>query len=399
MSQDNYRLNLNLKGGPIFLGLGILGALGCVFSFINNRKDFFSSYLTSVAFFLAISLGTLFFVMVQHLARAGWSTTVRRLAETVAANLKWMPLFFIPLAFGLNDLFPWLNPDMRAHDVLLQKKAAYLNITFFTIRQVFYLSVWWVLSWYFLRTSLKQDETRDPGLSPHMGKVAAGGLALFALTQTFWAFDWIMSLEPHWFSTMFGVYFFAGSIVAQYCVLILFMTVARKASGRGDVFRLEHYHDSGKLLFGHNVFWTYIGFSQFFLIYYANIPEETVFFLHRAAGSWKVVSLMLPWFHFAVPFLYLMSWHVKRNITAVCIGAIWLLTMCYIDIYWLIQPNFHHEGAHFGISDISSIFMVGGFFIYLIINRFKTYNFIPAGDPRLKECLTYDNGIISHEQH
>ena len=148
-----------------------------------------------------------------------------------------------------------------------------------------------------------------------------------------------------------------------------------------------------------NVFWTYIGFSQFFLIYYANIPEETVFFLHRAAGSWKAISLTLPWFHFAVPFLYLMSWHVKRNVTALCIGAIWLLIMCYVDIYWLIQPNFHHEGAHFGISDISSLLMVGGFFIYLIINRLKSYNFIPAGDPRLKECLTYDNGIISHEQH
>jgi hypothetical protein len=399
MSQDNYRLNLKLKGGPVFLGLGILGAVGCAVSYMQNRTDFFASYLTAVAYFLALALGTLFFVMVQHLARAGWSTTVRRLAETVAGNLMWMPLFMLPLAFGLHELFPWLNPEMRAHDLLLQKKSTYLNISFFTVRQIFYLAVWWVLSWYFLRTSTKQDTSGDSSLTPIMGKVAAGGLALFALTETFWAFDWIMSLEPHWFSTMFGVYYFAGAIVGQYCVLILFTTIVRKASGRKDVYNMEHYHDMGKLLFGHNVFWTYIGFSQFFLIYYANIPEETIFFLHRAEGSWKVISLMLPWCHFAIPFLYLMSWHVKRNVYAVCVGAAWLLTMCYIDIYWLIQPNFHHHGAHFGLSDVSSILMVGGFFVFLIINRFKTYNFIPAGDPRLKECLTYDNGIVTHEHH
>jgi hypothetical protein len=397
MSQDNYRLNLNLKGGPIFLGLGILGAIGSVVSFLQNRKDFFASYLTVLAYFLAISLGTLFFVMVQHLARVGWSTTVRRLAETVAANLKWMPLFFLPLAFGLNDLFPWLDPEMRANDHILHKKMAYLNITFFSIRQVLYFGAWWVLSWYFLKTSVKQDATGEVGLTTRMGRVSTIGLILFALTETFWAFDWIMSLDPHWFSTMFGVYYFAGAIVAQYCVLILFMTIVRKASGRTDVYRIEHYHDSGKLLFGHNVFWTYIGFSQFFLIYYANIPEETVFFLHRAEGSWKTVSLMLPWFHFAVPFLYLMSWHVKRNVPAICVGAVWLLVMCYVDIFWLIQPNFHHHGVHFGLSDISSLLAVGGFFVFLIINRFKSYNFIPAGDPRLKECLTYDNGITTHE--
>ncbi len=399
MSQDNYRLNLSLKGGPIFLGAGVLGIIGSAISFMQNRKDFFASYLTVVAYFLAISLGSLFFVMVQHLARVGWSTTIRRLSETVAGNLMWMPLFFLPLVFGLNELFPWLNPEMRATDLLLQKKAAYLNITFFSIRQIIFLAVWWILSWYFLRTSTAQDKSGDVKLTHQMGKMAALGLALFALTETFWAFDWIMSLEPHWFSTMFGVYYFAGAVVAQYCVLILFMTISRAVSGRKDVYRKDHYHDAGKLLFGHNVFWTYIGFSQFFLIYYANIPEETIFFLHRATGSWKVISLLLPWCHFAIPFLFLMSHHVKRNVTAICVGATWLLVMCYVDIYWLIQPNFHHHGAHFGLSDISSILMVGGFFIFLIINRIKKYNFIPSGDPRLKECLTYDNGIITNEQH
>jgi hypothetical protein len=230
-----------------------------------------------------------------------------------------------------------------------------------------------------------------------MGKVATIAAIVFALSQTFFVLDWIMSLDPHWFSTMFGVYFFAGSVVLQYCFLILMTAVLRRKTGRKDLYRKDHFHDLGKLLFGHNVFWTYIGFSQFFLIWYANIPEETVWFLHRSEGSWKTISLMLPWCHFAIPFLYLMSWHVKRNILALSVGCVWLLVMCYIDIYWLIQPNFHHHGAHFGIGDVGSILFIGGIFMFLFIRRLNGANLIPAGDPRLKDCLSYDNGVIDDE--
>jgi hypothetical protein len=396
MSKDNYRLKIKLGGGPIFLGAGILGAVLCVVSFMQNRRDFFASYLTAFAFFLAIALGSFFFVFVQHLARSAWSVTVRRVSETAAANLPWMALLFIPIVIGAHDLLPWLDPHMRATDHLVQIKAPYLNPTFLWIRAAAYFIIWSALSLFFLNTSRKQDESNDPALTTRMGKVAAIAAILFTLTQTFWAFDWIMSLDPHWFSTMFGVYYFAGSVVAQYCFLILVSAALRNKTGRKDIYRTDHFHDAGKLLFGHNVFWTYIGFSQFFLIWYANIPEETLFFLHRAAGSWKVISLMLPWCHFAIPFLYLMSWHVKRNIIAISVGCVWLLTMCYIDIYWL---NFHHEGAHFGLSDVGSILAVGGFFLFLFIRRLNGANLIPAGDPRLADCLTYDNGVITNEQH
>lgn len=396
MSQDNYRLKTNLGGAPIFLGVGIVGAIGCVISFLQNRKDFFASYLTAFCFFLAIALGSLFFVFVQHLSRAAWSVTVRRISETASANLPWMALLFIPLLFGMGDLFHWMHPDPDDH--LIATKSAYLNTPFLLIRTAFYFLVWAGLSIYFFRNSVNQDGSKDPGLTTSMGRMSALAAALYALTQTFFALDWIMSIDHHWFSTMFGVYYFAGSVVAQYCFLILVVTIVRKKTTRKDLFNLEHYHDMGKLLFGHNVFWTYIGFSQFFLIWYANIPEETLFFLHRAEGGWKTISLMLPWCHFAIPFLYLMSWHVKRNVVALCVGAVWLLIMCFIDIYWLIQPNFHHH-PHFGIGDISSIMAIGGFFLFLFIKRLNSVNAIPAGDPRLQDCLTYDNGIVTHEQH
>ncbi len=399
MSQDKYRLKIKLGGAPIFLGAGVLGAVLCVVSFMQNRKEFFASYLTAFCFFLAIALGSFFFVFVSHLARSAWSVTIRRISETAAANLPWMALLFIPCILGVYDLLPWMDADLRANDHLIHKKAAFLNPTFLWIRLAIYFALWTVFSLWFLRTSRKQDESGDPALTMKMGRISAIAAIVFALSQTFFAFDWIMSLDPHWFSTMFGVYYFAGAVVLQYAFLILMSAILRRKTGRTDLYRTDHFHDAGKLLFGHNVFWTYIGFSQFFLIWYANIPEETVWFLHRSEGSWKTISLMLPWCHFAIPFLYLMSWHVKRNIPALCVGAVWLAIMCYIDIYWLIQPNFHHHGAHFGLGDVGSILAVGGFFMFLFIRRLNQANLIPCGDPRLADCLSYDNGVITNGQH
>jgi hypothetical protein len=380
--------------GPVSLGLAAVGLVGVAIAFLQNKQHAFASYLTSFSFFLAITLGSFFFMFVQYLSRSSWSVTVRRVSETISSNFWVLLVLFVPLVFGLHDLFHWTHADVRATDAIIQKKAAYLNEPFFLARIAFAFAVWVFLGWYFFKHSTAQDRSKDPLITNRLGRWAAGAAVLFALTQTIWAIDWIMSLDPHWFSTMFGVYYFAGSVVAQYCVLILLVTWLRKNSGRTDLFRRDHYHDMGKLLFGHNVFWTYIGFSQFMLIWYANIPEETMFFHHRSEGSWKVISLLLPWCHFAIPFLYLMSWHVKRNIVAIGVGAVWLLVMCYIDIYWLIQPTFHHHGAHFGLGDAGSLLLIGGVLFYFFQRKLAQVNLIPAGDPRLPECLTYTNGVV-----
>ncbi len=399
MSTDNYRITAKLGGGPVFLGIAALGAVLCGVSYTQGHQAFFASYLTAFCYFLALALGSFFFVFVQHLARSAWSVTIRRISESTAANLPWMFFLFIPVLLGSKELLMWLDPAVRANDHLVHIKEAYLNPTFLYVRVGIYFALWGVFTYFFLNNSKKQDESKDPALTLKMGKVAAGAAIVFALSQTFFAFDWIMSLDPHWFSTMFGVYFFAGSVVLQYSFLILMTALLRAKTGRKDVFRKDHFHDAGKLLFGHNVFWTYIGFSQFFLIWYANLPEETAFYHHRAVDSWKVISLMLPWCHFAIPFLGLMSWHVKRNIPAISAVCVWFLVICYIDIYWLIQPNFHPQGPTFGIGDVGSLLVVGGMFMFMLFRRLNSANLIPMGDPRLKDCLTYDNGVPDNEQH
>ena len=393
-SPDILQLNSRLaKSTSWFLGAGILGILLCGIAYYRSSVNFFVSYLTTFTFFLAISLGALFFVMVQHLARAGWSTTVRRTAENLAYCLIILAILFLPLLLGVHDLFHWSHEDVRAVDHLIQAKAAYLNQPFFYTRTVIYFLVWATLGWWFLKTSRKQDESKDPSLSIKMSNRSTIGLILFGLTSTFYAIDWMMSIDAHWFSTMFGVYFFAGAVVAFYCTLILVVTWLKSTGHLQKSVSVEHYHDMGKLLFGHNIFWTYIGFGQFMLIWYANIPEETLFFLHRAEGGWKTISLMLPWFHFAVPFVFLMSHNVKRKPWLLSIGAAWLLIMCYIDLYWLIQPYFHHHGPHFGLSDIGSILTIGGFFLFFLVQTMGQASLIPSGDPRLKASLSYDNGI------
>lgn len=391
---DTVRLSGSLAGAEkIFLGAGVVGAIGCIASFFMDKKGFFASYLTAFGFFLALSLGAVFFVMVQHLARSSWSVTLRRIAESSAANLQWMVVFAIPLLLLAPAIYKWMDPAVVAQDHLLQAKKAWLNPTAFYIRNAIYFAAWFLTARYFWRMSVQQDASKDPALTLKMGKWSCLGLAVFGFSLTFWALDWIMALDPHWFSTMFGVYFFAGAVVAQYCFLILMAAWSRRGQGVKAFINVEHFHDAGKLLFGHNIFWTYIGFSQFMLIWYANIPEETLFFLHRAEGGWKTVSLLLPWCHFAIPFLFLMSHNIKRKVPLLAIGSAWLIIMCYIDIYWLVQPNFHHH-VHFGLSDVSSILAIGGFFLYLFVARLKKVSLIPVGDPRLTECLSYDNGVV-----
>ncbi len=391
---DVIRLNARLQKWTNYcLGAGVVGLILCAISVLRDRHAFFASYVTAFIFFTAIALGALFFVMVQFAARSAWSVTVRRLAETLASNIWVMALLSVPILLCMHDVFRWSLPSVRATDHLVQIKIPYLNIPMFTLRAVVYFGAWFAFASYFLKTSRKQDETGDPNLTLRMAKVAGGGLVFYALSQTFFSFDWIMSLDPHWFSSIFGVYFFAGSIVAFYAVLILLTRLMQSTGHLRNTVNTEHYHDMGKLMFGHNIFWTYIAFGQFILYWYANIPEEVAFFHHRAVGSWMFVSLTLPWCHFAIPFLFLMSHNVKRNTKTLAFGAVWLLVMCFVDIYWLVQPNFHPQGAVFGLSDISALLAVGGFFAFFFLHKLRQANLIPVQDPRLAECLNYDNGM------
>ncbi len=386
---------------PLIAGaVGVLGTAASVLLAMGseeNAKQFFHSWLVAVVFFLGIALGSLFFILIHHATKAGWGVVVRRLAENLACAVPLLAVLFIPIAvFGMHDLFHWTHSDAVAHDRLLQLKEPWLNQSFFWLRAVVYFGVWIGLALFFRNSSRRQDASGDEALSRRMARFSPPAIALFALTLTFAGFDWLMSLDPHWYSTMFGVYFFAGTIVAAFAALTV-LTLALDFAGylRG-VITGEHLHDLGKLLFAFTVFWAYIAFSQFFLIWYANIPEETGWFLSRLHGTpedpanWRLATMFLAIGHFAVPFFFLMPRTVKRNRVLLLIGALWMLAMHLWDIYWLVMPNLHDEMT-FSLLDVTSILGVGGLFVAVVSWLLGRGALVPTRDPRLVESLAFEN--------
>ncbi|HVS15166.1 MAG TPA: hypothetical protein VMV46_14655 [Thermoanaerobaculia bacterium] len=379
----------NLRWFGLVVGLAGAGASALLAA--RQPAQFYHSWLVAFLFFLSISLGALFFVLVHHAAKAGWGVVVRRLAENIAACLPVLLVLFVPIYLGRHELYHWTDAAAVAHDPLLQAKSAYLSTAGFLLRAAIYCVAWSFLSLLFLRLSRRQDRTAEEGLSRQMIRWSGPALLVFALTLTFAAFDWIMALDAHWYSTMFGVYFFSGSVVSCFAFLCVLTVLLRGSGCLRDVVTLEHFHDLGKLLFAFTVFWAYIAFSQFFLIWYANLPEETTFFLRRLEGSWKLATLLLAMGHFVVPFFFLMPRGIKRRPPLLLAGAVWMLLMHLLDLYWLVMPNLHAEGVRLSLLDLTCLVAVGGLFLAVLGALLRSAALVPIRDPRLVESLSFEN--------
>ena len=400
------------------------------------------SYLTSYMFYLSIALGGLFFVLINHLVRSGWSITSRRLAEGMMKNVLLMAVLFAPIALNLNTIFAWTDMGKKVdvaaskadygiegpigrtdlyksrsgnteekkavntkkwqehlEHVLLHKKG-YLSPNFFFARAAFYFIVLIGLAFYLFKGSKTLDTEEDPEKQAativRLGRASAPGLMLFSLVITFIAFDWIMSTDYGWFSTIFGVIYFSGAVVAFYASLILVSKFLQSKGFLKGAINIEHYHDYGKFLWGFMVFWTYVSFSQLILIWYADLPEETSWFHSRwnELDGWRTLSLIIIFGHFVLPFFLLLSRHVKRSGFGITFMAIWMFIVSWLHLYWEIMPNMTFPGVstfNFQFADVllflglGSIFF-GGFFLNL-----KNSKLIPENDPRLKEAINFHN--------
>jgi hypothetical protein len=389
-----------------------LGLTFMMFTGEQKERALFS-YLWAFEVCLSVALGALGFVLIQHVVRAGWSTVIRRVGETAMATLPVFILLFIPIAtVGFHVLYPWTHEA----DEFLDRKRWFLSDGFWYGRAAAYFIIWSGLSFFLYTRSTKQDtatgEARDR-LSRTMWVISAPGLFLFALSQSFQAIDWLKSLMPHWYSTMWGVYFFAGSILSFYAFMTLVTMGLQRAGMIKEAVTTEHFHDLGKFIFGHTVFWAYICFSQFMLQWYANIPEETEYWIHRTHGGWEYISYAMPVIHFAIPFLYLLSRQVKRNRKLLAVGAVWIIVAHCIDLYWVVLPNVTGaahgtEAASHGAQtsehaagvvshlaphwlDLTALLGVAGAFLAAfgwLLNRNKV---ICINDPRLEESLAHEN--------
>ena len=369
----------------------LVGAVACAILGAANPKQFFFSWLVSFLFFLSLALGALFFVLIQYASQGGWGIVLRRIGETAFAMLPVMAVLFLPLLLGLHDLYSWTVPGAAEHDALLRWKAPYLNVPFFLIRAALYFTIWCVIALLYYRGSRAQDATGDPGVSARLRRFAGPAIIVLAVTQTFASIDWIMSLTPHWYSTIFGVYFFSGSFVGFIALLSIVAPAMRRAGLLDTVITAEHLHDVGKLLFGFTAFWAYIAFSQFFLIWYANLPEETIWYKARLEGSWKTISILLMAGHFGIPFFYLMGRTVKRSDWALAAGGAWLLAMHFMDLYWQVMPTLHPEGVRPSVLDVAAFVSIGGFFVAAATWLMRRQALVPLRDPRLAESLAFEN--------
>jgi hypothetical protein len=394
---DRRELELGAAGPRWFRLFAIAGGAGLGLAVVwatlgGGWERFLASYLVSFLFFLSLSLGALVFVLLQHVTRAGWSASVRRLAEGFAPNV-FVPMAFLvlPVLFGLRTLYPWTNAEAVAHDHLLQAKAPWLNPVFFYVRAVLYFGVWTVLARWFHKRSTEQDATGDVTLTGRMETSSTAGLILFAFTVTFFAFDFIMSLTPHWYSTIFGIYFFAGCLLGFFALLLVTAFAIQRGGLLLNAISTEHYHDLGKLMFAFTIFWAYIGFSQYMLMWYANLPEETVWYAARQTGSWTAVSLLLLFGHFLLPFLLLMSRHVKRRKALIVTGAVWMLAMQWLDVYWLVMPAKTPAGFSPGLMDLLTFVGIGGVFFAAAVRRLAAHALVAVRDPRLSEALEFEN--------
>jgi len=370
----------------------LIGVLGIAFSSSDGGRQLGFAWLLNVWFGLSICLGAIFFVAIQHITRSGWSVTVRRVAELIGASVVGPVVLLLPVIIGLlsghKEIFSWNDPVYVAGDAILEGKEAYLNAPFFSVRALIYSAVWIVAGVWLLRTSRRQDRSADRLLTLKMERRSAPILILLGLTITFASFDWLMSLDPHWFSTIYGVYVFSGAMTAALAVLAIVAAVWVNSERHRELVTPEHLHDITKLLYGFNSFWAYIAFSQCLLIWYANIPEETIWLKHRQTHGWDFVTLILMTGHFFVPFVLLMPRAAKRNPVIVIGVACLLLVMHWLDLYWLIYPQFN-ESPVLGLTEMIGLMLVISFTALIAVRLGRGENLVPVSDPRLPEALKH----------
>ncbi len=407
MAADNVNLpEGRLKGlSTVLIGIGVAGLLATVAGAViyGNLKHAFAAYLVGVLCVTAASLGGLFWTMVFHQVNAGWSATVRRQFENLMMNLPLcMGLVAIYLIAELatgDTLLTWMKVDASTNHLMHHKKP-WLNEPFLVVRFLVYAGVFSFLATRLWRLSTEQDRSGDRFLTLKARKTSAGGLLAFALCTAFFAFDFVMALDYRFFSTMFGVYFFASTAFSALCIVLLVTGLVRLGGRLTGAVSDEHVHDLGKLTFGFTVFWGYIAFSQYFLIWYSNIPEETAYFVYRKQGGWQNLSAILVIGHFLIPFLLLLQRPIKRHPAGVASVGVWLLVMLFLDMVWLVRPMVYVgipaaqiPGAERWWLDIAGLLGVAGIWGGVLVARIGRGPLVPLKDPRLTESLEHRNYV------
>jgi hypothetical protein len=367
----------------IAVGVSGVALVVCVLAGFGNLTQLLRSYLVAYIFWVGGALGCLAILMIHHVTGGAWGVAIRRLLESGARTLPVMAFLFLPIAFGVRRLYEWAQPDRVANDPLLQHKALYLNIPFFLGRTAFYFIAWSLVVRALTRWSLRQDDSFDPVPGQRLELISRGGLLLMGLTMTFAAVDWTMSLQPHWYSTIYGVIFMGGSALTAFAVVIptvALLSVHPPVAGHVSDDQLS---DLGKLLLAFVMLWAYFSLSQFLITWSGNLPEEITWYLARIQGGWQWVAIAIVLFQFVLPFVLLLSHPLKRRARSIAGVALMLIVIRFVDVYWLIVPAFDPSRLTVHVLDLAAMLALGGFWIWLFVWQLEGRPLLPLRDPTL----------------
>ncbi len=367
---------------------GVLGVVLAVAGFFMSGADrFYEAYLVAYTFWMGVVLGAMALLMVQHLSGGVWGIVLRRPFEAAVRTLPVMTVLFLPIVLGMHSLYEWSHEGIAQTDPVIAAKAAYLNTPFFLIRQVIYFAIWNLMGFLLTTWSAEHDRTGDPALIGKMSTLSGAGLVIYFLTVTFAMVDWTMSVNPHWFSTIWGMLYIGGQGLSAFAFGIVVLVMLSQLAPLNRVLTSHHFHDLGKLLFAFLMLWAYLSFSQFIIIWSANLPEEIPHYLNRWENSWKFLSIFIVVGHFIVPYALLLSRDLKRNTGKLQVIAAWILAARLAEYWWHVSPELHRDGLTVTLLDVALPLAIGGIFISLFVSQLGGRSLLPVNDPDLDKAL------------
>jgi hypothetical protein len=392
MTDSSYSAPASLSGlQRVALVVGVAGLAICAFGFTASREQFFRAWLMAYMVWFGVALGSMAWLMIQHLSGGAWGVVTRRIFEASSRTLPFMAILFVPVALGVHDLYLWSRPEFAAHDEISRHRTVYLNVPFFYLRAAIYFVVWSAMAYLLSSWSRQQDQTPDDALALRMQRLSGAGLVIYSITLFFAAVDWVMSLDPHWFSTIYGILFMGGQGLGSMAFTIAIVVLLSRTEPMSRIFGPNHLHDLGKLMLAFVMLWAYFQFSQFLIIWSANLPEEIPFYLTRMKEGWQWVSILLIVGHFVLPFLLLLNRDLKRS-NGVATLAVFVIVMRFVDLFWLIGPPHGTEALRVHWLDFVTPFAIGGVFVGLFLWQLASRPLLPLGEPALAEAIEQGHG-------
>ncbi|MGC2420973.1 MAG: hypothetical protein WA405_04905 [Candidatus Acidiferrales bacterium] len=357
----------------------------------NPWQQFFRSYLVAYIYWVSIPLGCLAILMLHHLTGGWWGLPIRRILEAGSRTLPLMAALFIPILVGMSRIYPWTQPGVIADDLDNQFKRAYLQPHFFMVRAVVYFAIWLVLAYLLNKWSAEQDRTGDPRLQHRMETLAGPGVILWGLAVTAAAIDWVMSLEPHWFSTIYGFLFIVVEVLAAMSFTIFVLRMLSDYEPMKDSVDTKQLGDLGNLMLTFVLLWAYLSFSQLLIIWAGNLRNEIPWYTQRAFGGWAPIAVILLVLHFFVPFFLLLQRTVKRRLRTLSLVAAALVFLTFLDVYWLVAPSYSMR-PHPTLMDLFAVVGIGGVWLGMFLRQLNRLPLLPVHDPRFEGALEHEHG-------